>query len=95
MNMPLAGVNFPQKLHEIYNIGNWALEGLVWEDVEEIFSNGVPVITLHLFVLASCKTSFLDQLMGQLGGFGGGFLFVVDVHFEKWQQRNLLWRYKR
>jgi hypothetical protein len=89
MNMPLAGIYFPQKLHKIYNIGNWALEGLVWEDVEEFFTNVVLVITLYSFVLASGKMSFLDKVMGQLGGFGGGFLFAVDVHFKKWQQRDL------
>jgi hypothetical protein len=68
---------------------------LVWEDVEEFFSNGVQVITLHLFVLDFGETSFLDRVMGQFGGFGGGFLFAVDVHFKKWQQRDLLWHYKR
>jgi hypothetical protein len=95
MNVLLAGVHFPGKLHELNDIGNWALEGLVWEDVEEFFSNGVPVITLHSFVLTSGETSFLDQVMGQLDGFGGSFLFAVVVHFEKWQRRDLLWRYKR
>jgi hypothetical protein len=82
MNVPLAVVYFPQKLNNIYNIGNWVLEGLVWEDVEEFFSNGVPFISLHSFVLTSSKTSFLDQVMGQLGSFGGGFLFAVDVYFK-------------
>jgi hypothetical protein len=33
--------------------------------------------------------------MGQLGGFGGGFLFAVDVRFEKWQRCDLLRRYER
>jgi hypothetical protein len=60
MNVPLAGVYFPRKLHKIYNIGNWALERLVWEDEEEFFSNGVPFILSHSFVLASSKKSFLD-----------------------------------
>jgi hypothetical protein len=48
----------------------------------------------RLFSLPA-KRAFLDQVTGQLGGFGGGFLFAVDVHFKKWQRRDLLWCYKR
>ncbi len=90
-NLPLVGVYFPGRWHQIFRVGAQSGGDCPFKEVDDFFLEVVSLLPRDSFILASGDAMFLKRLLSspRIEDHEGGFLFAFDVHFNKWCEWDL------
>jgi hypothetical protein len=92
LKLPLAGVVFLGELHAFFKVEEWGDGGMVWHDLSYFEQLREP--PRHCTILASGSISFMDEVRLRMPFHEGGFLFSVDIAFDKGSEWDLQRRYR-
>jgi hypothetical protein len=87
LKLPMAGVVFPGALHAFFKVEELWDGGMVWHDLSHF--EKLRELPRQCTILASGSISFMDEVRLCMPFHEGGFLFSVDISFDRWSERDL------